>query len=375
MVSIVGAGPAGLAIAGRLTKAGIACKLYEKSKEIGHSWHHHYDRLHLHTIKEFSHLPHLPFSGDYPQYVSREQFVKYLEEYARHFQLEIELGREVSAINPSQNRWQIEFKDSKETVDSEIVIVATGYNQHPVEPVWPGMEHFAGTIIHSKHYKNPEPFFGKKVLIVGMGNTGAEVALDLANYGIHVTISIRGPVNIVPRDFRGRPTQKTAMLLRKLPHWLGDRIGILLRRIAIGDLSAYGIETPKDPPAAQLRKHGKTPVIDLGTVDLIKQGKIRIASGIKLIGERKVTFQNGESEAFDSIILATGYKAGLQQWVHIDQNCFDHKGAPRQAYFKEYSGLYFLGFDTSFSGILNAIYEQSEMIFNQIQKQITASES
>lgn len=374
-ISIIGGGPAGLAIAGRLTKAGVPCIIYEKSEHVGHAWHNHYDRLHLHTVKEYSHLPHLPFPADYPQYASRQQFVDYLHYYAAQFSLNIKKGHHAHRLQPLRDKWQFEIESTKEKIKSDIVIVATGYNNFPVIPEWSGKDEYQGRIVHSKTYKNPQPFTGQKVLVVGMGNTGAEIALDLANHGIEVSISVRGPVNIVPRDFKGRPTQKTAMMLRQLPVWLGDQIGIVLRKIAIGDLSKYGIDTPKEPPAAQLRKYGKTPVIDIGTVNLIKAGKINVLSDINRLTTDKVVFDNAIEKGFDIIILATGYKANLDQWVKIDSSCFNDKGAARKAYFNQYPGIYFLGFDTSFSGILNAIYEQSEDISDHIIKSLIASKA
>ncbi|MEQ9300711.1 MAG: NAD(P)/FAD-dependent oxidoreductase [Cyclobacteriaceae bacterium] len=366
-IIIIGAGPAGLAIAGRLKNAGINSHILEQSSTIGSSWTNHYDRLHLHTIKEYSHLPHLPLPEAWPQYISKDELIDHMNSYSTYFDLSVNFNQKVVEIMAEGDEWKITTA-SREHFIAERVIVSTGFNRVPVIPEWSGQETFKGSVIHSRDYRNAKSYHGKKVLIIGMGNTGAEIALDLAEQDVFPSISIRGPVNIVPRDFHGRPTQKTAMMLRKLPIWLGDKVGVLLRKIAVGDLSRWGIETPTDPPTAQLRKYGKTPVIDLGTVDKIKNGEIRVVGDIKSFTQDGVVLTSGEEENFDDIILATGYKANLPEFVKIDEVHFDHRGAPTSAWLGQYPGLYFIGFNTSFSGILNAIYEESALVFSEIKK-------
>lgn len=366
-IIVIGAGPAGLAIAGRLKNAGISSHILEQSSTVGSSWANHYDRLHLHTIKEYSHLPHFPLPEDWPQYISKDQLIDHLKSYRTHFDLSVKFNQKVVEIMAEGSEWKV-ITASGENFIADRVVVSTGFNRSPVIPEWPGQETSLGSIIHSRDYRNAKPYHGKNVLIIGMGNTGAEIALDLAEQGANAAISIRGPVNIVPRDFHGRPTQKTAMMLRKLPTWLGDKVGVLLRKIAVGDLSRWGIEPPDDPPTAQLRKYGKTPVIDLGTVDIIKKGDIRVVGDIQSFTEQGVIFASGEEEHFDDIILATGYTANLPEFVKIEESHFDHRGAPGSAWLDQYPGLYFLGFNTSFSGILNAIYEESALVFSEIKK-------
>ncbi|MEQ8715361.1 MAG: NAD(P)/FAD-dependent oxidoreductase, partial [Cyclobacteriaceae bacterium] len=257
-IIIVGAGPAGLAIAGRLKNAGIDSLILEQSSKVGSSWANHYDRLHLHTIKEYSHLPHFPLPEKWPQYISKDQLIDHLKAYVKRFNLSVKFNQKVDAVLSEGDNWKV-ITASGEQFLTKRVVVSTGFNRVPVVPKWSGEEVFGGSIIHSRDYRNAKPYHDKKVLVIGMGNTGAEIALDLTEQGANPTISIRGPVNIVPRDFHGRPTQKTAMMLRKLPIWMGDKVGVLLRKIAVGDLSRWGIETPTDPPTAQLRKYGKTP--------------------------------------------------------------------------------------------------------------------
>ena len=128
--------------------------------------------------------------------------------------------------NGANARWQwLTTTSTGLEILSDHVVIATGLNQVPHQPAYPGMEAFTGRLVHSKEYRNPDPFAGEEVLVVGMGNTGAEIALDLSENGVDTTISVRGPVNIVPRDVLGRPTQLTARMLARLPTGLADWLG------------------------------------------------------------------------------------------------------------------------------------------------------
>ncbi len=366
-VIIIGAGPAGLAIAGRLRKLNISFEVIEKSGQIASAWHGHYDRLHLHTIKERSHLPHLPFPEDYPRYVSRQQLVDYYEWYAELFDIKPRFGEEAISIKKNGDYWQVRTRSGKKW-ESPWVVIATGVNHVINRPIFVGEEKFQGRIIHSRIYKNADPFHDQKVLVVGMGNTGAEIALDLCEHGVETYLSVRSPINIVPRDTFAGPTQLTALRLAKLPSWLGDWLGTQLRRIMVGDLTRYGIFTPEVPPAKQLRTTGKTPVIDIGTIAQIKAGKIKVLPGIDHFTKEGVVFVNGEKYAFDTVILATGYLAKLGDIIPNAPEILDEYGLPRDCIGKgKHEGLYFLGFDNYVpGGILGVIYRDSEKIARQI---------
>jgi len=235
---IVGAGPAGLAVAGRFRKHTISFEILEQTDKIAWSWHNHYDRLLLHTVKELSHLPHLEFPKVYPRYVPKAKLAEYYENYAAHFDIKPQFNVQVKSIKQETNHWLIHT--NKQSYRAENVIVATGVNRVPFLPIWKNQENFNGEILHSRNYKNATPFAGKKVLIVGMGNTGAELALDLSEQNVDVTVSVRSSLLIVPRDINGRPVQLTAKKLEKLPFGLGRWIGKKVRQIVIGDLSEYG---------------------------------------------------------------------------------------------------------------------------------------
>ena len=367
---IIGAGPAGLAMAGRLRKANVPFEILEQSQKVGNAWHNHYDRLHLHTVKQWSHLPHLPFPEDYPLYVPRQKLTEYFADYAMHFDIRPHFGQQVSSIKRIENGgWQVGTQ-SGENYIAQRVIVATGVNRVPHVPTWPGQADFKGEISHSVNYKNPAPYQGKKVLVVGMGNTGAEVALDLCEKGVETYISVRNPISVVPRDLNGRPVQVTSKQLAKLPLGLGDWLGTQIRKLYFGDLSKYGLASSKMHPAVQLRETGKTPIVDIGTIQAIKDGKIKVMKDVDHFTSAGVIFKDGQHLDLDAVILATGYKAKVEDFLERGTEVLDKYGCPQQPIANGYhEGLYFLGFDNyKLGGILGTIHTDSATILEHIAK-------
>jgi hypothetical protein len=176
-------------------------------------------------------------------------------------------------------------------------------------------------------------------------------------------------VNVVPRDVLGRPTQLTARMLARLPSGLADRLGSLLRRMTVGDLTTYGIATPDIAPLAQLRERGKTPVIDVGTVSRIKKGLIAVRPGIDHFETDTVVFTDCRKDRYDTVIFATGYRPSLDKIFTIGNGALDEKGLPRQVIGDGPSrGLFFVGFDNHRpGGVLGAVVEESEAVVDRIR--------
>jgi cation diffusion facilitator CzcD-associated flavoprotein CzcO len=367
---IIGAGPAGLATAGRLRKLDLPFEVLEASTRIADSWHRHYDRLCLHTVKELSALPHYPFPDDYPQYVPREKLIRYFESYANRFGISpLFLHKAVRIVRNSDRQWTVETS-SGPTFKAENVVVTTGFNRIPKIPHWPGEKIFSGEIIHSRNYKNPVPFSQKKVLVIGMGNTGAEIALDLSLNGVQTWLSVRNEVVIVPRDVFGNPAQLTGKKLEKLPFGLGGWIANRIRRLLFDDLKRYGLRISPQAPVKMLEATGKTPVIDIGTADQIRAGSIKVVPGISEFQTHRITFTNEESLPFDAVILATGYRPQLQDMIPGIEEILEKADVPSSPIgFGKFEGLYFVGFDNfKLGGILGTIYEDSEFVAKAIQK-------
>ena len=365
---IIGAGPAGLAVAGRLRKAGLDFEILEQTNKIASKWHNHYDRLLLHTVKSLSSLPYQDFPLDYPQYIPKQQLVEYYEIYAEQFDIKPHFNCTVTSVIKKNDLWQIECPNQKK-FEAQNVIIATGLNRIPNVPNWKGKDIFKGEILHAASYKNPSKFKGKKVLVIGMGNTGAEIALDLAEAKIDVGVSIRSEIAVIPRDFLGRPIQLTAKKLAKLPFRLGDIIGALVRRITFGDIKKYGLPVSKTHPRILIQEHGRTPIIDLGTIAKIKKGAIRVLKDVLEFHENSIRFADNKIEEFDMVILATGYYPAITKFLENRGSVLNYAGEPANKIAKgEQKGLYFIGYDKfTLGGILGTLKNDSALILKSIK--------
>jgi cation diffusion facilitator CzcD-associated flavoprotein CzcO len=203
-VTIVGAGPSGLAVAACLKQRGITPLVLERGAEVASVWRSHYDRLHLHTAKGGSALPGMAFPSEYPRFISRVQFIAYLESYTRHFALQPSFGEPVSRIAPNSGDWVV--TTPRRELTSRHVVIATGYTRVPVQPTWPGLDRFRGEVLHSSRYRNGAAWKGRRVLVVGLGNSGGEIAIDLHEHGASPTIAVRSPVSVIPRELLASPS-------------------------------------------------------------------------------------------------------------------------------------------------------------------------
>jgi indole-3-pyruvate monooxygenase len=361
---IIGAGPSGLAVAGRLAQKKQPFTILEKGQHVGEAWHHHYERLHLHTDRTYSGLPHRPIPKTAPVFVPRLDLIRYWEEYATHYSIRPLFGQEVLRIEQESTSWVT--TTATDTFISENVILCTGYNRVPQVPHWPGQELYKGTILHSSMYKNAEPFKNKNVLVVGMGNSGAEIALDLSQTAQGTYLSLRSPVNILHRDFGGKPSQLSAIIMNAiLPDWAYDYLTRLVQKKTVGDLSAYGIHTPDYAPSAGIRQ-GHIPVLDVGTLAQIKAGTIKVKRDIEHFTANGVQFVDGTRLAVDAVVLATGYRARLNDFLPEIHPALNERGCPDKLWYPQWPGLYFLGFSIPLTGILRGIKLESKKIVDHM---------
>lgn len=354
-VVVIGAGPAGLAVSACLTRTGIRHLLLEREDRIAPAWRRHYDRLHLHTSRRFSGLPFFPMPRTYPRYPSREQVVRYFEEYARARRLQPLTGVAVTSVRPRgmpatpADPWRWVVESSEGTIRCRSVVVATGANGEPVVPSWPGMDGFPGTVLHSSAFRNGAPFEGEDVLVVGFGNSGGEIALDLLDHGVRPTVSVRSPVNVVPRDILGIPVLAIALPLSKIPPGVAD---LLIRPLLWAYYPSYrrlGLRRAERGPFRQIAEGRRIPLLDIGTVREIRRGRIEVRSGIQRVEGDTVTFVDGREARFDAVILATGYRPALPAGVDQPPSTTPEQGAPRAP------GLYFCGFYVSPTGMIREV--------------------
>ncbi len=355
-VVIIGAGPAGLAVAACLKQQNIDFIILERSEQVGSSWRNHYHRLHLHTAKGFSGLPEMPFPVDYPRYPSRQQVVDYLDSYAAHFGLIPIFNQTVTAVSQQNGRWQIQTNDG--TYTSDFVVMATGLNQVPTIPTFANQEQFKGQILHSSRYTNGEAYRNQNVLIVGFGNSGAEIALDAYEHGATVCLSVRSPVNVIFQERFGIPVQLLTILMSPLPAPIIDLLTAPALYLTFGNLAPYGLQKPPYGAAAQVQNHSKIPVIDPGIIKKIKSREIKVYPGIEHFTEDGITFTDGTTHPFDVVVLATGYHTNLDTLLPQPIASTAPQKAP--------DGLYFCGFNNSMTGLLREIGIEARKITQSI---------
>jgi cation diffusion facilitator CzcD-associated flavoprotein CzcO len=246
-------------------------------------------------------------------------------------------------------------------------VIASGYNAEPVLPSFPGMDRFAGKLIHSSNYVDAEPFAGQSVLVIGMGNTGAEIALDLADGGARPTISMRDGVHIVPRDLFGVPIQIVGMLANMFPGRLSDTVFPPILDVALGHPSRYGISRPAQGLLQRVAA-GRIPVIDVGTMRKIAERAIATAPGISAITRDGATFQDGSMGTFDAIILATGYRPNYGSFLAADAAEPSNGGAH-----KTNSSIYFVGMRNVVTGLLREIGREATAVAADISRRCGAA--
>ncbi|MEU1270387.1 NAD(P)/FAD-dependent oxidoreductase [Streptomyces sp. NPDC005799] len=368
-VYVVGGGPAGLSVAYALRAKGIRAVVLEKSDQVGAAWRRHYDRLHLHTTRRLSALPGLPIPRRFGRWVARDDVVRYLEKYAEVHELEIVTGVEVSRIErtPDGTGWLLHATGGRELTGAAVV-VATGYNHTPYVPEWPGLGQYTGDFVHAGDYRNPEPYAGRDVLVVGVGNTGAEIAVDLVEGGAaRVRLSVRTTPHIVRRSTAGWAAQYTGVLVRRLPVGLVDRLARPMAKLSVPDLSAQGLARP-DTGLYSRAREGAIPVQDVGLIDAVRKGKVEVVAAVDGFESGKVVLADGTLVSPEAVVAATGYVRALEGLVgHL--GVLDERGrpvahgarAPQQA-----PGLHFTGFTTPISGTLREVAMDAEKIAKAI---------
>ena len=365
--AIIGAGPAGLACAAALRQHSQQCLVLEQSDNLGSSWRGHYDRLHLHTHRKHSALPGYRMPASYPRYPSRLQVVEYLEEYARHHSIEFVFGERVSGLSKGKC-WEIETTSGM--LQANNVIVATGLARLPNRPTWRDQNAYSGTLIHSSEFGNVESLDANSVLVVGFGNSGGEIALECAEAGLTVGMSVRSAVNVIPREMFGIPTLSFAIMQQGIPHRVVDAFNRPFLRMRFGNLQNFGLKWAQKGPMTQIKERGQTPLIDIGTMRHIRSGNIKVFGEILRTEDRTVSFRGGVEAEFDVIVAATGYRPGLGDFVSDSQERFSNGEVPGQGKLHpNKDGLYFCGFNVVSTGHLRQIGKEARQIATNIAKQ------
>jgi indole-3-pyruvate monooxygenase len=362
---IIGASAAGLACARCLEEKGLFPIILEQQPDVAAPWRNHYQRLHLHTPKHNSSLPYFPMPDSYPKYPSRQQVVDYLVDYAKTLKTQPLFYQKVNAVVHNGTNWLVSTSDKKYTADQ--VIIATGNTRKPVWPKFEGVENFCGSVIHSSSYINGAPYEGKKVLIVGFGNSACEIAICLHEHGAFPYMSVRNGINVIPRDIFGIPIVYVGLVESFLPPTLADSLNKPFIRLALGNIDKSGLKQLPYGAITQIEKDHKAPVIDVGTLKLIRDRAIKILPGISRFTETGVVLDDGREEQFDAVILGTGYSPALNDFLKDTDSVLDRNGCPKISGGQSTSkGLYFCGFEVVATGALHEIGIEAKAIAKDI---------
>ena len=352
---VIGAGPAGLAAAAELQKVGYSVVVIDAADGVGSSWSKHYDRLHLHTSRTMSSLPGRPMPRRYGRWVARDDFRAYLADYAKAEKLDVRLGVTAGSVSKTDDRWTVDT--SIGALAADVVVVATGYNHTAKIPDWPGLSDYTGRVIHSSEYRNPAALNARDVLVVGPGNSGAEIAADLAGAGVGVRLAVRTPPNIVRRQVLGIPTQSLTLSTYPLPTKVADRVARGMQILTVGDLSKYGLSKPPRGMFSQQAEDDVTPTIDVGLIDALRAGSITVVGAVESFTADSVRLADGTSVSPELVLVATGFQRGLEPLVG-DLGVIAPGGRPlinADEQLPGLEGLFFLGYSNPITGNIRQV--------------------
>jgi cation diffusion facilitator CzcD-associated flavoprotein CzcO len=365
-VVVIGAGPSGVAAAVSLRDRGLYPLLIDKAHEVGASWRGRYDRLRLNTPRDCSHLPNRPYPNGTPILPTRADVVEHLQRHVDEPGIELRLATEVHRIDKRTRGWTLQT--SRGALDAVQVVVATGYEHTPVIPDWSGKDSFSGELLHSAHYRNPTPYRGKNVLVVGGGSSGFEIVHDVATGGAATAwLSLRTPPNILPLwGTGGRTSDFITRLAGAAPPRLSDSLWKLARLVAFGGMTEFGLRVPAEGPLAKAARAGRSPaVVDRRVIDAIKGGSIRVVAAVEAFDVDSVLLRGGGQIEPDVVISATGYRRGLESLVgHL--GVLDEHAVPlAEGEIAAAEGLWFIGFFCR-PTLIGFVAEQSQRFAERI---------
>jgi indole-3-pyruvate monooxygenase len=364
-VLIIGASISGLACAASLRNLGLDFSIIEREAKVGAPWRKHYERLHLHTNKRISSLPYSKFGRSASKYPSRAEVVEYLDNYAESQQIQPVFNIAAISVEKVGDYWVTQTTNG--VLKSNFVIMATGAYGTPKPIAIKGMQTFPGSIFHSSQYKSGREFKGKNLLVIGFGNSACEIAIDLFEQGAYPSMSIRSAVNVIPRDVLGIPILELSLLMRHLPPGFADRMNAPLMNLLVGDITKLGLRKLPFGPLEQISNTGTVPVLDIGTINHIREGHIQVYGDIENIDGNNIHFIDGKKKEFDAIVAAIGFNRNYETLVQVDPMRFDDLRHPinKQKYFGK-DGLYFCGYWVSPTGQIREIGRDAKKIAKDI---------
>jgi cation diffusion facilitator CzcD-associated flavoprotein CzcO len=368
-IAVIGAGPAGVSVALSLRDRGLSPLLIERGDHVGSAWRGRYDRLKLNTCRPFSHLPNRPYPKGTAMFPTRDDVVAHLDRHARESGIELRLGTEVTRIDRWGTGWRLATSTGE--INARQVVVAIGNQHTPRIPELPGADSFTGEQLHSSDYRNPHPYRGRKVLVVGSGSSGMEIAHDLAAGGAaKVWLAVRNPPNIMLRSLPGGlPGDLLSVPMYRLPVRVADAIGRRARRANLGDLSEFGLPIPDEGVFARVKRLEQVPsLVDMDVIDAVRDGSIEVVATVDSFDRDKVVLIDESRLDPDTVVLATGYLRGLEPLVgHL--GVLDAKGKPVACGARPAArGLRFIGYDVR-PALIGYMAKQSRRMAKRIARE------
>lgn len=374
---VAGGGAAGLAAAAMLRQAGIVAPVLERTGEVGSSWRGRYDGLRLNTLRWSSALPGYKFDRRYGRWPSRDEWVAYLERYTEHHVLDVRFGTELRRVERDGDDWVIDTSGGP--IVTRNVVLALGLDHDPVVPDWPGRDQFEGELIHASAYRNPKPYVGREVLIVGPGNTGSEITFDLVRGGAQLPVraSMRTPPNVINREQLGLPIMHVLGLANeRMPARLFDPQARFLQRLVFGNLQPYGLGRSPLGLKENVTKRGIAPLVDDGFIAALKAGQVEIVPEIERFDGPDVVLIDGRRLRPEAVICATGYTRGLEPLVGHLGVVEPRLGMPRVLDGRDdpsNPGLYFVGYAPRVSGTLARFKYEARRVAKSIARRVAGA--
>ncbi|PVB61906.1 NAD(P)/FAD-dependent oxidoreductase [Labrenzia sp. 011] len=373
---IIGAGLSGLAAARTLSVRGLPVTVLEAHERVAKPWRARHPALRLNIHRAFAGLPGQEAPGTDGVFLKRDTVVDHLEAYAEGLATPIQYSCKVTGVSRTPGGWQVSTGAGEYQADN--LVIATGRESIPHIPDWPGGGRFSGELLHTADLGDVSRFDGKRVLVVGAGNSGTDALNHLARHKpAEVIVSVRYGPSVVPQRVFGFPLHRLARVFAALPTWVLDPAFRFTEWLFLGNLRRYGLTTHPEGGGTRLLRDGVTFAIDDGFVAALKAGRFRIVPGVKRFEGGNVVLADGSSCAPDVVIAATGYRTGLEPLLgHL--GVLDANGRPHHPMGERdpgNPGLWFTGFKPIFTGYFDAAGVAAERIAARIAADTAALET
>ena len=380
-VCVIGAGSSGIASCQVLHARGIPFDCFEAGSSVGGNWRYDndsgrssaYRSLHANSSRYGMQYASFPMPGDYPDYPSHRLIAQYLDGFVDHFGFRgrIQFRTEVTRVRPATGgNWDVTVRQLTTGVERterySSVLVANGHHWDPryPEPAFPGTGGFTGEQIHSHYYRTPEPFIGKRVLIVGIGNSACDIAADCSQVAARTLLAVRRGTHIVPKYLFGMPTDRLTLMRMgsRTPRWLQRPVVTLLVRTAQGTVTKYGLPKPDRPLLCA------PPTVSDSLLSRLDHGDIAVKPAIDRFGGDRVCFTDGSEERVDAVIYCTGYEINFPFLPEALTGAGDTEPALyRRVVPPAVPGLYFIGLVQPIGATMPLAEMQSQWVADLLQ--------